>query len=239
MTWAGFGDCRRGICALSGPYSGVMAPHVRTVKTASGARAVQIVYSNRRGQRDLEHVGVAHTDAEYELLLAAAEQKLAARQPQLDLGLEDPAAAVQITASRMGVLWDLLELAYHRLGFAAAAGEEDGDVFRRLVLARIIEQTSKLDAVRVLEEAGIPAPSYATVKRRLPAYAKPSFRERVAAANADHVGLGRPRWSSTMSRPGISKRMRVTDSGNRGSRKSAGWSRRSPSVCSPIPQGSR
>jgi transposase len=41
-------------------------------------------------------------------------------------------------------------------------------VFRDLVLARIIEPTSKLDTIRVLGEAGIEAASYATIKRRLP-----------------------------------------------------------------------
>jgi len=58
---------------------------VRTVKTASGARAVQIVYSSRRGSRDIEHIGSAHDDAESEVLKAAARQRLAAGQGELDL----------------------------------------------------------------------------------------------------------------------------------------------------------
>ncbi|MDQ2792094.1 MAG: hypothetical protein M3Y73_21220 [Actinomycetota bacterium] len=57
-----------------------MAPHVRTVKTSSGATAVQIVHSNRRGAHDIEHIGSAHTDAEVQLLKAAARQRLAAGQ---------------------------------------------------------------------------------------------------------------------------------------------------------------
>jgi len=168
-----------------------MAPHIRTVTTASGARAVQIVYSKRGGKREMDHIGSAHTDAEYELLLAAARQKLVAGQQEFDLGLEAPkVSVVPITSSRMGVLWDLLTLAYSKLDFDVVASQEDGDVFRRLTLARLIEPTSKLDAARVLEEAGIAAPSYATLKRRLPMYADPAFREGIAAANADHVGLG-------------------------------------------------
>lgn len=39
-----------------------------TVRTASGAAAVQIVYSPRRGSRNIEHIGSAHDDAELELL---------------------------------------------------------------------------------------------------------------------------------------------------------------------------
>jgi hypothetical protein len=56
-----------------------VSPYVRTVKTASGARAVQIVHSSRRGSRDIEHIGSAHDDAELEVLKAVARQRLAAR----------------------------------------------------------------------------------------------------------------------------------------------------------------
>jgi hypothetical protein len=42
--------------------------YVRTVKTASGAIAVQIVHSNRRGSREIEHIGSAHTSGEVEVL---------------------------------------------------------------------------------------------------------------------------------------------------------------------------
>jgi hypothetical protein len=49
-------------------------PYVRTVKTASGATAVQIVYSSHRGARDIEHIGSAHGDAELELLKTAARR---------------------------------------------------------------------------------------------------------------------------------------------------------------------
>ena len=152
--------------------------YVRTVKTASGARAVQIVHSSHKGSRDIEHLGSVHDDVELELLKTVARQRLAAGQGELDLGLDAPPEAggpLPITASRMGHLWDALSVAYDRLGFADAA---DGDeVFRQLVLARIIDPTSKLDSLRVIEEAGISPVSYRTLKRRLPAYAGDAWRE--------------------------------------------------------------
>jgi transposase len=43
----------------------------------------------------------------------------------------------------------------------------------------------------VLEEAGLAPPSYATLKRRLPVYAKEAWRQRLSAACAAHAGLGR------------------------------------------------
>ena len=62
--------------------------YVRTVKTASGATAEQIVWSTRRGSRQIEHLGSAHDDAEVEALKAAARQRLAEGQGALDLGLD-------------------------------------------------------------------------------------------------------------------------------------------------------
>ncbi len=174
-----------------------MSPYVRTVKTGSGARAVQIVHSSHRGSRDIEHIGSAHDDAEVELLKAAARQRLSAGQGELDLGLErtEPArrgaggGPLPITSTRMGHLADALGHAYRVLGLEDAAGGDE--VFAQLVLARIIEPASKLDSLRVLEEAGLAAPSYATLKRRLPAYAKEAFRQELSAACAAHARLGR------------------------------------------------
>jgi Transposase DDE domain len=42
----------------------------------------------------------------------------------------------------------------------------------------------------VLEETGVSAPSYRTLLRRLPVYAKDSWRQQLAAACAAHTGLG-------------------------------------------------
>jgi hypothetical protein len=151
---------------------------------------VQIVYSSRRGSRDIEHLGSAHDDVELEALKAVARQRLTEGQGELDLGLVERAAGgpLEITSSRMGHLWDALGRAFDVLGFAEATGGDE--VFRVLVLARVIEPTSKLDALRVLAEAGIDAPSYRTVTRRLPVYATERWRQRLAAACAAHAGLG-------------------------------------------------
>jgi hypothetical protein len=85
-------------------------------------------------------------------------------------------------------LWDALCRAYDALGFDEATGGDE--VFRQLVLARIIEPTSKQDSLRVLEEVGIQPASYATLKRRLPVYAQEAWRQRLAAACAKHAALG-------------------------------------------------
>ena len=165
--------------------------HVRTVKTASGARAVQIVYSNRGGKRRIEHIGSAHDDVSLELLKTVARQRMLAGQGELDLGLQPPPEAggpLPITASRMGLLWDALSAAYQAIGFEAVTGGDE--VFLALVLARIIEPTSKLDTLRVLHEAGVAGPSYRTLKRRLPVFGKEMWRTSLSSACAAHAKLG-------------------------------------------------
>jgi hypothetical protein len=164
--------------------------YVRTVRTSSGAVAVQVVWKYRHGSRDIEHLGSAHTDAEVEVLKAVAAQRLAAGQDELPIGVpaKQQAASLEITSSRMGRLVDVLAAAYRQLGFDEASG---GDaVFEQLVTARIIEPTSKQDAARVLAEAGVRAPSYRTVKRRLPRYARQEWRDRLSGACATRAALG-------------------------------------------------
>jgi hypothetical protein len=86
-------------------------------------------------------------------------------------------------------LWDGLSAAYDLLGFDQASGRDE--VFRQLVLARIIEPTSKQDSLRVLAETGVEAvASYATLKRRLPVWATEEFGQKLAAACARHTALG-------------------------------------------------
>jgi hypothetical protein len=214
-------------------------PYVRTVTTASGATAVQIVYCSHRGSRDIEHIGSAHDEVELELLKVAARQRLMAGQGELELGVDAGAAGgpLPITTSQIRCLLDALDHAYWMLGFGwAASGDE---VFRDLVLARIIEPVSKLGSLRVLEEAGAAATSYRTLKRRLPVYAKDSWRQQISAACAAHARLG-PVSLVLYDVPTLYFETDAADgSASRDFRRSGGWSHRSPSAYSPTPPDSR
>src|SRR5262249_24468435 len=63
-------------------------------------------------------------------------------------------------------------------------------VFFQLVAARIIEPVSKLDSLRVLEEAGLAPVPYRTVTRRLRVFAREAWRQQISAACTAHAGLG-------------------------------------------------
>nr|WP_192817871.1 hypothetical protein [Rhodococcus sp. JVH1] len=65
---------------------------------------------------------------------------------------------------------------YEQLGFGIVGYE----VFRDLVIARIVEPGSKLDAGRVLQDLGADPPSYATIKRHLKQVITGEYRDKIA-----------------------------------------------------------
>ena len=100
----------------------MLVAYVRTVKTASGATAVQIVHSNRRGSREIEHIGSAHTPADVEVLKTVARQRLHANQDTLDLD-DGRSATTRRRSCRVGqALWEVLVTAYELLGLDRACG---------------------------------------------------------------------------------------------------------------------
>ena len=198
---------------------------VRKVRTASGAVAVQVVTRRGRQVERVEHVGSAHTDAELALLLAAARERLSPgrtswtwgscrwslrgwtrsrtgpAQPELPL---PPAGGRwasrrrrcgRVVATSADLLWAVLTSAYARLGFDVLG--DDG--FRAMVLARIVEPTSKAEVVRVLDEIGAPAVSLRTLFRSLARCQARDYRGQLATAAWAHSvrTAAPPRWCST------------------------------------------
>ena len=162
---------------------------VRKAPGRSGATKVQL--AERREGRDvvLDHVGTARDEAELAVLMAVARRRMHEGQEALDLevvGLEDegvPGSPAPITSKRSALLWQVLTEAYTRLGFDAV----DDEAFAQLVLARIIEPTSKADSVRVLNEIGAPTVALRTMFRSLQRAAERDYRATIATACFEHA----------------------------------------------------
>lgn len=182
---------------------------IRRVRTKSGATAVQIAEYVPGGQRIVEHVGSAHTTGELGVLLEKARELIASTQPALDIEvpvqprvqelvrapksqpeLAAPVPTVpagrdgagRVVGTSSGVLRQVLEAAYSQLGFDVI----EDQVFRDLVIARIVEPTSKLDAGRVLEDLGGRPASYSTIKRHLRTVTEDDYRAQIASKCFDH-----------------------------------------------------
>ena len=178
--------------------------YVRKVRTASGAVAVQVARKDAGRVVILAHLGSAHTDAELGILLdqakavviggqVALDFEVAARaqsmtdvadfrEPGLIAAQPGPAVAGAVvapgrtTGTSSRLLYDLLGHVYDWLGFDAV-----GDaVFRDLVIARIVEPTSKLDASRVLADLGARLVSYKTIDRHVRAIHASGHRDVIA-----------------------------------------------------------
>ena len=173
-------------------WAGV-SPFVRKVKTASGATAVQIVSKSDGVRRIVEHLGSAHGETELEVLLEAGRQKIAAWQGQglLDLESLEPApghanlARTTVESKHSRLLWEVLHGAYRRLGLGEAVG---GDrAFEQMVLARLIEPTSKAQVPRVLGDLGLEPVSVRTLFRSLARAQERGYRESISNALFEHV----------------------------------------------------
>ena len=162
---------------------------VRKSPGRSGATKVQI--AERRDGRDvvLEHVGTARDDAELAALMVLARKKLYPGQGELALeGISGPVAegragTAVITSKSNAVLWQVLRAGYDRLGFDAI----DDEAFAQLVLARIVEPTSKADSLRVLDDLGISHASLRTMFRSLRRAEDRDYRATIASACFAHA----------------------------------------------------
>jgi len=183
---------------------------IRRVRTKSGATAVQIAEYRQGRQRIVKHVGSAHSEAELGVLLERARELLEGGQGVLGLGVDPtpPAAALvpapgqpalieapapvpapvrdgpgRVLSTDSRLLFQALAGVYADLGFEAVGD----DVFRDLVLARVVEATSLLDSGRVLTDLGQRPASYATMKRTLARCGTGGYRDQVAAACFEHA----------------------------------------------------
>lgn len=163
-----------------------VSPFLRKVKTASGAVAVQIVEKKHGQRRILEHLGSAHTEAELAALLQIGHDKLQVNQPMLELA--DPSgggvpgrALVEAQSSRL--LVEVVRGSWTRCGFDRIGDE----AFFQLVLARLVEPTSKLDSLRVLTELGIAPGHHNTYYNVLQRCATREYRASLAAACFEYV----------------------------------------------------
>jgi hypothetical protein len=126
---------------------------IRKVRTASGATAVQVVRNEGKKRVVIRHVGSAHTEDECERLLAEAEKYAEAhrRQPNLFAEVSAPGPKLDLARTKLVSVTHLFAR-NALLACARLCGLRNmPELYLDLALMRIIEPTSKLRTLELLE----------------------------------------------------------------------------------------
>jgi hypothetical protein len=156
------------------------------VLAVAAKRALDAYERPGQGTFDFEVPG-----AELDLLTVPGPESATAEDDGLflfesvDAGTSPVASALRVSSgvfpgkvvgTSSDLLFDTLVEVYRQVGFDALAN----DAFRDLVIARIVEPTSLLDAPRVLDQLGKKAASYSTLRRTLQRCHDLAFRDQIA-----------------------------------------------------------
>jgi len=141
-------------------------------------RAREMLANPAQGSFDL---GIEPSAPQVPLMAPAAASGLFGAERPVPAAVTVAPPRVVSTGSR--VLFEALDGIFAALGFGALGDE----VFRDLVLARVVEPTSILDAGRVLADLGRKAASDKTMRRTLARCAGRGYRDTIAGACFAHA----------------------------------------------------
>lgn len=148
-------------------------PSIRKTKTSSGATAVQVVCYKYRKVVVMKHVGSGRTKEELAALIESAESWIEQETQQQALFVKEPRRTLSLaTAHYTGVTHcfahRVLNTLAERLGFAALKTQ----LLLELAYMRILEPSSKLRAVTLMERYFGIRYVESTMYRTIPAFAK-------------------------------------------------------------------
>lgn len=136
---------------------------------------VQLVFKNGRRISKTIHIGTAHNQVELDVLLKKVNDlKVDGKQQTLFPTTHEPDFLIESTSSKL--LYSLILDNYKNLRF----DEINDEIFKNLVIARIVEPVSKLDSIRVLEELGINRISKDQIHRSLQKTALKNYRKTIS-----------------------------------------------------------
>lgn len=181
---------------------------VRVQPVKPNVNRVQVVEKVGKNQVVHKHVGTAHNEQELAFLTQLAREFIHAGHtplegfdelmaeasgstPAVTTGESMPASVgvsfgITHRKSFSALLYETLAGVYDRLGFAKAL---DDVTFEKLVIGRIIEPTSKLDTIRVLDELGLYPPSNSSIHRCLDRAQREEYRNALSACCVAVSGL--------------------------------------------------
>lgn len=167
-----------GSCVMSGP------PATRLSSRCWSPKVVDFSPMTPQGMLDL---GITPAPAKVTMIPASTGDRGLFPDPAEELAPRPVVTRTRVLKTASSLLYDALAGIYADLGFDVV----DDAVFRDLVIARVVEPTSQLDADRVLAELGRVSASHSTRKRTLRRAHAGTYRDQIATACFNHaVGHG-------------------------------------------------
>jgi len=127
--------------------------HIRVVKTASGSKAVQVIYYFKRKRIVYKHIGSGSTSQELESLKLIAQDLITSQSPVLPF-LEEPKSNNLLYLDKLeflGVYYTFLYEAIRALIMQIGFKNLNSPLLLDLVVIRIVEPASKLRSIELLE----------------------------------------------------------------------------------------
>lgn len=128
--------------------------HIRVVKTASGAQAIQVVYYRYRKCIIYKHIGSAHTEQEVAMLKKLAQDFIDNRIPELPI-FEQTRLDNLIYLDKselLGVYYSFFHEVIHRLMSYIGFDKLSDSLLLDLTVIRILEPASKSRSIELLEQ---------------------------------------------------------------------------------------
>jgi len=126
---------------------------IRKTKTGSGATAIQIVKYVNRKIVVLKHIGSAHSPDEIEALLEIAEHWITQNTPQSPLFSKSTRRTISLNHSEYtGVIHHFAYSVLSQIAVKIGLTELNNNILLDLAFMRLIEPTSKLRSIKLIQE---------------------------------------------------------------------------------------
>jgi len=168
-----------------------MGKYIHQSKGYKGSTRVRIIIKEGREVSAIEHIGVAHNEDELKMLLALAREKLKdERQQEFKFSEFEGLAESEIIhkKSYSKYLYDTISKVYDKLKITEIRDE----IFKQVVIARIIKPSSKLETVEILKKLQLEyTVSNSGIWRCLRRAIKGSYREKISERFIEFAGIER------------------------------------------------
>jgi transposase len=139
-----------------------MGTYINNVKLKNGDIKIRVVQKRNGKVISFKHIGIAHNNGELNLFTKLAQDEINKHTLPIFQTKENKLKLVH-KKSYSALLYDIFSNIYDKLGFDIIKDT----VYKKLVIARIIEPTSKLDTIRVIKDLGLPSLSPTTVYKTM------------------------------------------------------------------------